>query len=261
MKKFIIWSIIIILIVSSIFLAKNIFKKVEKFNNINSKDLVSVIIPTYNRFDVLLETIKSVQNQTYQNIEIIVINDCSTDTKYKSGVLENLNKVKIIHLPINLRKKYNVKAAQGKTRDEGIKISKGKWIAFLDDDDYWYPTKLERQMEVLKENPGIFMSSTNMYMGYGMYDKNKKYTDIMLKENIPTIIKLETIKNGNKILNSTVILHRNIINKVGEFDLGKNEDWEYWKKAMKYTDCYFINEPLVYYDDNHAGQKNYEYYN
>jgi len=257
-KVYLIIILISIIICASILLS-HVFKKVKRFNTYNSDDLVSVIIPTYNRYINLLEAINSVQNQTYKNIEIIVINDCSTDERYKSGILEKLDRVKIIHLPINLRKKYNVTAAQGKTRDEGIKISKGKWIAFLDDDDYWYPEKLEKQIKILNQIPNIFMCSTNMYIGDGLYDKNKIYTNTILHKSIPNIINFKMIQNDNKILNSTVILHRNIINKVGEFDLGKNEDWEYWKKAMKYTDCYFINEPLVYYDNNHAGQKNYVY--
>ena len=102
------------------------------------------------------------------------------------------------------------------------------------------------------------MCSTNMYAGNGLYNKNKRYTKIILDKSIPTIINYNMIQNDNKILNSTVILHKNIINKVGEFDLGTGEDWTYWKKSLKYTDCYFINEPLVYYDSTHAGQKYYK---
>jgi glycosyltransferase involved in cell wall biosynthesis len=227
--------------------------------NDSDEDLVSVIIPTYNRYDHLLEAINSVQNQTYKNVEIIVVNDCSTDEKYKDGSIEKLNKVRVIHLPLNLRTKYNVKAAQGKTRDEGIKIAKGEWIAFLDDDDYWYSTKLERQMDVLKENPDIFMCSTNMYQCDGIYSKNKTCQNIMLTTDVPNILNLEMIEYDNKNLNSTVIIHKNVIDEVGEFDLGTYEDWLYWKRALKYTDCYYINEPLVYYDRSHAGQKNYVY--
>jgi len=159
-------------------------------NDAREDDLVSVIIPTYNRYDHLLEAINSAQNQTYKNVEIIVVNDCSSDEKYKDGSIEKLNKVKVIHLPVNLRTKYNVKASQGKTRDEGIKIAKGEWIAFLDDDDYWYPTKLERQMNILKENPGIFMCSTNMYQCNGIYSNNKTCQNIMLTTDVPNIYKL-----------------------------------------------------------------------
>jgi len=223
------------------------------------KDLVSVIIPTYNRYKFLLNAIKSVQEQTYKNIEIIVVNDCSTEKEYKSGHLEKMNKVKVVHLPINLRIKYNVQAAQGRTRDNGIKIAKGEWIAFLDDDDYWLPQKLEKQMKVLKENKKILMSSTNMFLGDGgLYNKNKKYA-LMISRKLPNIFEMKMIETENLILNSTVILHKNIIDKVGEFDLGTNEDWKYWKRTLKYTNCYYIDEPLVYYDTYHADGKNYVY--
>lgn len=253
--------IIIIAIIGIIYILlynKNYYENHQ--NNLKiEKGLVSVIIPTYNRYKNLLYAIKSVQNQTYKNIEIIVINDCSTEKEYKNGELEKLNKVRVIHLPVNLRKKYNVNSAQGKTRDEGIKISKGEWIAFLDDDDYWYPTKLEKQLKILKDHPEIFMSSTDMHTGNGLYDKNKKYTKYILGNTIPNILSLKMIIDSNKILNSTVILHRDIINKVGKFDLGKNEDYEYWKRSLKYTNCYYLNEPLVYYDENHGNGKNYTY--
>ncbi len=232
-------------------------KENKKEKNKFVSGLVSVIIPTYNRYKNLVHAIKSVLEQTYKNVEIIVINDCSTEKEYKSGNLEKMEKVRVIHLPVNLRKKYNVKAAQGKTRDEGIKIAKGEWIAFLDDDDYWLPQKLEKQMKILKEKPKIFMSSTNMLAGPGLYDKNKKYGLFAPRDILPNIITKKMIENDNKIYNSTVILHKNIINKVGEFDLGNYEDWEYWKRSLKHTDCYYINEPLVYYDNNHAGQKHY----
>ncbi len=231
----------------------------ENYKNYKNKaDLVSVIIPIYNRYKNLLHAIKSVQEQTYKNVEIIIINDCSTDKEYKNGFLEKMHKVKVIHLPVNSRKKYNVQAAQGKTRDEGIKIAKGEWIAFLDDDDYWLPQKLEKQMKILKENPKIFMSSTNMLAGDGLYDKNKKYNLLTPGFNF-NIIKAKMLEDGNKLLNSTVVLHKNIIDKVGEFDLGINEDWKYWRRSLKYTDCFYINEPLVYYDNNHAGKKHYVY--
>ena len=229
-------------------------------NNNNNNNLISVIIPTYNRFDSVIHSIKSVLNQTYKNIEIIVINDCSTDNRYYNKEIENLdlNVIKVIHLPVNLRKKYNVLAAQGKTKQEGIKIAKGEWIAFLDDDDYWMPTKLEIQLRYLEKNKDIKMCSTNMIYGYGMYDSNNhKNYKIYLKQKLPNIFDLDLILKENYINNSSVIIHKSIIEKVGEFNLYKNEDYDYWKRSLKYTNNYFVNLPLVYYDMGHGGNKNY----
>jgi glycosyltransferase involved in cell wall biosynthesis len=131
--------------------------------------LVSIIIPTYNRYQPLLKAIESVNAQTYPHIEIIVINDCSTQPEYTNGHLETIQNVRVVHLPVNQRKVYNVLATQGKTREEGMKIARGEWIAFLDDDDYWYPDKLSTQLQHLKENPKIKMCSSNMECGHGTY--------------------------------------------------------------------------------------------
>ena len=234
------------------------FNKLERFsNNDYKKGLVSVIIPTYNRYKNLLHAIKSVQKQTYKNIEIIVVNDCSTNNEYYNGYIEEMDKVKLINLPVNQRKKYNAKAAQGKTREEGIKISIGEWIAFLDDDDYWLPDKIEKQLNILNDNKNILFCSTNMLTGNGLYDSTKKYN--IYQKNMPNILKKEHIKLTNHINNSTVILHKKIINKVGEFILEKNEDWDYWKRSLEHTDCYYLKEPLVYYDIGHGNGKNYIY--
>ena len=93
---------------------------------------VSVIIPTYNRFKYLLNTIKSVQAQTYKNIEIIVVNDCSTQDEYYTynwteltNSTNSTDSIKIIHLEQNSKSKFNYGCA-GYVRNQGINISKGK---------------------------------------------------------------------------------------------------------------------------------------
>jgi glycosyltransferase involved in cell wall biosynthesis len=222
--------------------------------------LVSVIIPTFNRFDSLKNTIQSVINQTYKNIEIIVINDCSDDSRYYTQELENMcNYIKIIHLPINLRKKYNVSAAQGKTKEEGIKIAKGEWIAFLDDDDYWMPNKLEVQLNYLDEHHDIKMCSSNMIIGYETYNINNhnKYC-LYFTQQLPKIFDLNTISNVNYINNSSVLIHSSLIKKVGEFKLGNTEDYDYWKRCLKYTNNLYIDLPLIYYDMSHNGGSYYK---
>lgn len=220
--------------------------------------IVSIIIPTFNRFTALNLAIQSVLQQTYQNIEIIVINDCSTEKEYYEGHLEKYPKTTVLHLPINLRKKYNVTAAQGKTRQEGINIAKGDWICFLDDDDYWYPNKLQTQLNELYKNPIILLCSSNMDVGYGIYSSTIKKT-LYFKNQLPPIFDLSLIKKCNYINNSTVIIHKSIINQVGEFQLVTNEDYDYWLRALLYTNCLYIQEPLIYYDLGHANGKNYVY--
>ena len=102
-------------------------------------DKVSVVIPTYNRFKYLLNTIKSVKEQTYSNIEIIIVNDNSTQNEYYDYDWKT-NDIKIIHLEENSKKKFGF-ACAGFVRNQGIEISTGKYIAFCDDDDIWFPQK------------------------------------------------------------------------------------------------------------------------
>jgi glycosyltransferase involved in cell wall biosynthesis len=108
--------------------------------------LISVVIPTYNRSNIISKTINSVINQTYANWECIVVDDFSTDDTEQ--VISRINECE-------QRVRYTVnkqsKGAQG-ARNTGIKEASGEWIAFLDSDDEWVPTKLELQMKVLAEN-------------------------------------------------------------------------------------------------------------
>jgi glycosyltransferase involved in cell wall biosynthesis len=204
-------------------------------------ELVSVIIPTYNRFSQLKNAIESVKAQTYLNKEIIVVNDASTDTKYYT---EKVDGVIFINLPVNSRIKYNVLAAQGIPRNYGIKVAEGEYICFLDDDDYFLPGKLETQVPKAKEHG---MCSSNMYVGHGAYDKEQKY-DIYFKQYLPEIFTAETIKDINYINNSTVMMRRDIIQKTGLQSIVKYEDYDYWKRALQFTNCYYISEPLIHYD-------------
>lgn len=106
--------------------------------------LISVIIPTYNRGSLILGAVNSVLNQTYRNIELLVVDDCSTDNT--SQILENLKDSRIKY--IRLEKNSGACTA----RNKGIEYASGEFIAFNDSDDLWLPEKLERQLAFLKEN-------------------------------------------------------------------------------------------------------------
>lgn len=110
--------------------------------------LVSVIIPSYNRAKFIVNSIQSVLNQTYTNFELIVVDDCSTDNSIQ--LIKKINNPKI-NLIIQEENKGACVA-----RNTGIKYAKGKYIAFLDSDDQWYPNKLEKQVNIIeKSNPNI----------------------------------------------------------------------------------------------------------
>ena len=228
---------------------------------------VSIIIPTYQRFQQVQESINSALEQKNVKTEIIVIDDCSSDPQYKllEGMYKNSN-VKIIHLPINMRRKYNVKAAQGKTRWEGIKIATGEWIAFLDDDDAWCnPLKLKEQIDMMKKH-GCLLSCSNMYSGNGPYSRNlnQKSTYFPMtfsigKEREKNVYKFDRkcIEKVNYVNNSSCVIHKSIAEKVGEFKEGRYEDYDYWLRSLKFTDGLYIRKPYVYYDNYHGGCNHY----
>lgn len=225
--------------------------------------LVSVIIPTYNRYELLNHSIRSVLANTYKNVEIIVINDCSTDRRYYSAELENYEKTTIIHLPVNMRVKHNVSSAQGMTRNYGLDQAKGEWIAFLDDDDFFVETKLEKQLEAMRAND-IKFSSTNMYIINHQsisLDKLDFNVTSIHNNNENTLFNLEIISKHNHIANSSVVIHHSIVKQTGKLHIKPcEEDWDYWKRALQYTDCLYIGEPLVYYTYTVNSKPNVRYY-
>lgn len=245
-------------------------------------DKISVVIATYNRFKYLLNTIKSINNQTYKNIEIIVVNDKSTDPTYYKYDWSRTN-VKMIHLPQNTKKMFG-HACAGFVRNRGIKESSGKYIAFCDDDDIWFPKKIELQLEAIKKT-GCKMSSTNGWVGNGVFNPNKKYPpylghynhpkkstqekdtkitseqkDVLIYPNgFPNIWNLEFLKPVNYVICSSVLIEKSILDKINNMKHVKNgvEDYDCWLRALQHTNSVFVNDMCFYYDRNHGDGKNY----
>ena len=237
--------------------------------------LVSIIIPTYNRFNYLLNTIKSVKGQTYKNIEIIVINDYSTQEEYYNYNWEEQN-INIIHLDENTKKKFGY-ACAGYVRNKGIEMSKGKYIAFCDDDDIWFPKKIELQINGMI-NSNCKMSSTDGLIGNGIYNPDIKYKKYnaenyykclqniyksrnsnLLENGFPDIWNLEFIKIHNCIICSSVIIEKSILDIINNMQLVPNgqEDYNCWLSALKHTDLVYIKDICFYYDLGHGDGQNY----
>lgn len=243
-------------------------------------NLVSVVIPTYNRYFYLLNAIESVINQTFKNIEIIVVNDGSTQEEYYKNKFPDGVKV------INLSK--NQKAINGFSSDAirnfGIEKVTTKYVAFLDDDDVWMENKLEIQLETLNKDNTKFCS-TDGFVGNGVYNRkkiyktsnkeyyfkyiSKKYKDTVYSERgfirrkftYPQQFDLDFINIHNCIMTSSVIVETSLIKKVGMFNEslpnGKG-DYDCWKKILKYEKCSYVSDPLIYYDLSHGDGQNYK---
>jgi len=240
---------------------KFIVDRIYVYNDKTTEPLVSVIIPTYNRYDYLMLAIDSVKKQTYKNIEIIVINDKSTDERYN-----NIKDAKIILINLDTNSKQIVKKpCAGYVRNYGLKIAKGEYVAFLDDDDYWFPNKIKTQVDSMIKN-NMLMACSDGYKGVGIYDQRKFDTYNLYSEydkkfdmeqlkllDYPTIINRNMIKKRNIIYCSSAIIHKSIREKAGFMDHVRNgkEDYGYWLKCLEYTDCYRCNEPLFFYSLKH----------
>ena len=119
-----------------------------------SSPLISVIIPVFNGDKYIEATLASVFNQSHQNFEVLVVDDCSTDRTYElvSSISMVESRVTIVRLNENM-------GAPAGPRNIGIKRSSGEWIAFLDADDIWHPRKLESQLKAVKESETQFCSA------------------------------------------------------------------------------------------------------
>ena len=203
---------------------------------------ISVIIPTYNRCDLLKRAINSVIKQTITPKEIIIVDNGSTDQTYQmvSSLFPEINYF--------IEKKRGVSAA----RNKGILESKSKWIAFLDSDDAWKPTKLEKQMEYSVFNQDkyrIIHTDENWY-------RNKKFLNQLKKHK----------KSGGNIFKnslqlccispSSVVLKKQIFDDYGLFDenLEVCEDYDMWIRITSKEEVGFLDSPLVSKYGGHSDQ-------
>ena len=231
----------------------------EKMIAIDRDEKVSVVIPTYNRFSYLQNTIQSIRNQTYKNIEIIVVNDCSTQPEYYT--YDWPADIKIIHLEKNSKALFGY-ACAAYVRNQGINAATGKYIAFCDDDDSWFPTKVELQIKAMRET-GCKMSSTDALVGNGVFSEtnnNTVYSNFFNSIKLPEIWTLEIMKKSNYMICSSVIIEKNILTQINNFNNLKppGEDYDCWLRALEHTNSVYVRDVCVYYDMAHGDGRHYE---
>ena len=203
---------------------------------------VSIIIPTYNRADLLPRTIGSVLNQTFRNFELIVVDDGSTD---------NTREVVKKFEEKDLRVKYIWQENSGgpaKPKNTGIKVAKGKFIAFLDDDDEWLPEKLEKQIKLFRNT-----SNNLAFVGCNILvieeEKNKIIKRVKMS-NYSKGVFFKKLLEGNFIFtSSSVLIKKEVLDKVGFFDtnLKYADDWDLWVRVSEHFSFSFVPEYLLKY--------------
>lgn len=232
--------------------------------------LVSVVIPTYNRFTYLLEAIESVKIQSYSNLEIIVVNDRSTDPRYYDYNWK-AESVKFITLDKTTREQFGWPCT-GHVRNIGIENCSGYYVAFLDDDDLWLKGKTEYQFLPMIEEKYLF-SSTDGYWGdqpdrfvenkqcqLFNREKHRSYLQrVYGVENLPDVWDRSMLLKNNGVINSSAVVQRKLVSTL-KFDLiptGDYEDYKCWLKCLEYTNLRYYDKPTFYYDARHGAGRNY----
>jgi len=200
---------------------------------------ISVIIPTYNRAHILPRALDSVLAQTQLPIEIIVVNDGSTDgTK---SVLSNYPGLKIMD-----QQHSGVSAA----RNIGLEHTNGEWIAFLDSDDEWLPEKLEQQWAAICNDDKLICHTEEIWIRNGQrvnpMKKHQKFGEYIYEKCLPLCV----------ISPSSVMIHRSVFHDVGLFDetLEVCEDYDLWLRICAKYSVLFIDEPLMVKYGGHEDQ-------
>lgn len=198
----------------------------------NNHELVSVIIPTYNSKKYIRKTVSSVLNQTYREIEIIIIDDYSRDNTRSviMDISEKDNRVKYIF------QEKNQGAAVA--RNAGIQMAKGKYIAFLDSDDTWVPGKIQKQMEALRDGKPF------VYCAYDFVDGEGK--QIGGKTRIKTEVTYKDELTKTYISTPTVIYDREFFGDP-EMPLRRTgQDYAFWLVLLAKANAHGIDEALVH---------------
>ena len=199
----------------------------------NIEPLISVIMPAYNSAGFITDSINSVLNQSYSNIELIVVNDGSTDDTHQKVLAFG---TRVIYIETN---NNGVSAA----RNLAINKSCGTWIAFCDADDIWFPEKLEAQIKALNGNKWSYTDS--FYFG-DAYEKNTKRSDLSELKEGDIFLDLTT---ENIITTSSILVQKDIVVEKGKFNekLKALEDWELWLKIAKSYPISLVKKPLLKY--------------
>ena len=195
-------------------------------------ELVSIIMPSYNTAAYIADSIRSVQAQTYENWELIIVDDCSTDDTDAMVASFSDNRIRYLKNPVN--------SGAAVSRNYALREAKGKWIAFLDSDDLWEPEKLEKQIRFMREH-GYAFSYTN----YNEIDEDSRANG-------------RTVTGPKRITRTgtynfcwpgclTVMYDANKVGLIQIADIKKNNDYAMWLKICRKAECYLLNETLASY--------------
>lgn len=203
--------------------------------------LVSVIIPVFNAEDFIEETLRCVDEQTYSNIEVIVVNDGSKDSS--AILIERLTSE--VWFPLQLINQENLGVSAARNR--GVGAAHGEFLAFLDADDLWMPDKLKRQVSLLRHEPDLI----GVMCAYSLFDSlSGNELGEIFPSGSPTYIQdWLTLQGPGPLLPSTLVMNRKHWQALGGFDerLSTAADLDFAMRLLEVGSVEFMPEPLVRY--------------
>ncbi len=220
--------------------------------NLKNTKLVSVVVASYNMGKYLSSAVQSILDQSYPSLEIHVVDDGSTDdTKKVMKHFENDDRVNY---------HYQSNQGQAKAKNKGIMASKGDYIAFLDADDMWSKTKLEKQMPCFEINENIGLVHTN----FVLMDENEKMLGTVPRKYYNGKV-TEQLLITNFVNGMASVVKKECLEKVGIFDesLPMGIDWDLWLRISTEYEIYFLDEKAYFYRQwegqmSHNQEKRYE---
>ncbi|PCJ01721.1 MAG: hypothetical protein COB14_03515 [Alphaproteobacteria bacterium] len=196
--------------------------------------LISVVVPTYNRPDFLIKTMCSILNQSYKNIELIIVSNGKSDDNENAAKSFNDDRVRYID-------QENSGGPAG-PRNHGMRLASGKYIAVCDDDDLWLSDKLEKQISAMEADFSCGLCYTHMIF---FDESGREWSDDRGDADFSSLC------YRNVVPISSVVLRADLVQKLGGFDesatVGDSEDYEFILRYAYHTKLIFINEKLLKY--------------
>ncbi|MEM8828953.1 MAG: glycosyltransferase, partial [Cyanobacteria bacterium P01_G01_bin.19] len=198
--------------------------------------LISIIIPAYNASDTISKTVNSVLNQTYQNWELIIINDGSTDNTFDLVNQLTDPRIKAHDYP---------NAGVAEARNQGIKIARGDYLAFLDADDWWTEDKLALQIQALVDNPQAGVAYSWTYFIHEQTEKCFPSKAVYHQGNVLS----QLLENNFLAHGSNPLIRRQAIAQTGCFDSSFPHcaDWDYYLRLAMNWDFVVVPKHQIYY--------------
>jgi teichuronic acid biosynthesis glycosyltransferase TuaG len=200
-----------------------------------NNELISVIMPVYNVAKYIDKTLTSILNQSYKELEIILVDDCSRDNSAEIISKYTVNYPNIVY------HRFEENHGAAVARNTALSLAKGRYVAFLDSDDLWCEGKIEKQLAFMQANNVAFTCTA-------MDTIDEEDKSLGSVRNVREVINYKLLLHNTMIATSTVIIDRN---KTGDFQMPEHrggQDYATWLMLMRNgTNCYGLNEVLTHY--------------